>query len=748
MIRFNRERRCPICGGCDDDPRGKSRRCWGFRSDDGRWVHCMRVELAGDLSPHPQSGAYVHRLTGECRCGRRHDGETSAPPPRSQARVVTHQPGQHAAVYAYRDEERALLFQVVRKEPKGFRQRRPRRSADDPAALRRHGFAVNDVWVWSLRALEPSDTPCPTPTCGGQHREVLAVRLVLYRLPELLAADPEHVVYIVEGEKDVEALVALGLVATTNPGGAKKWHAEYGDVLRGRQVVVLPDNDEKGRQHEAHVRAALTGIVASGRTVVLPGLPETGDVSNWLAAGGTREQLEALVVDTLPWPDAPPPAAADTPTHREPWARAMTAAVFVAETDPVLDWLESRLLAPGSLTEWFSPRGLGKTQVAMAIAVKLARVGHRVLYLDRDNSRREIRRRLRAWGAADLTTLRVMTRDDVPPLTDRAAWKAFPFGSYELVIVDSFDASTEGIGEQDSAKPSTAIAPLLDIAHRADGPAILVLGNTIKSGAHGRSCGVTEDRADIVYEVRDATDLHPTGTKPWWTELPSAGREAWEEWATRRHRRDVYRLAFIASKFRIGEEPDPFVLEVNLSGEVWALREVTAEVEEAGRASVADIAQRRSEAETAAADRLEGEVARRGDTGESPLILTEAVEVLRDGGAPRDTARNLLNREVGKRWRLERDTSRHGRPWLVVGVNQAWPPEKELPLGEPPQARNSDEPLSPAFAALEPEIDAFTQSHGAHGVPEPPSISGDRPRITPRGTPDDALDPDGEEIIA
>jgi hypothetical protein len=184
--------------------------------------------------------------------------------------------------------------------------------------------------------------------------------------------------------------------------------------------------------------------------------------------------------------------------------------------------------------------------------VTLARAGHAVLLLDRDNSRREIRRRLRAWGAADLEQLAVMTRDDVPPLTDAAAWRTFPFGRYALVIVDSLDASTEGVGEQDSAKPAKAIAPLLDIAHRADGPAILVLGNTIKSGSHGRGCGVVEDRADLVYEVRDATDFTPSGTKDWWTELPPAGRDTWAERASRRKQRDRYVLAFVPSKFRVG----------------------------------------------------------------------------------------------------------------------------------------------------------------------------------------------------
>jgi Bifunctional DNA primase/polymerase, N-terminal/AAA domain len=239
-----------------------------------------------------------------------------------------------------------------------------------------------------------------------------------------------------------------------------------------------------------------------------------------------------------------------------PWDRFTTAAALCAEQDVELDWLEPRLLAPGSITEWFSPRGLGKTLLALALAVKHARGGHRVLLLDRDNSRREVRRRLRAWGAADLTTLLVKTRDEVPPLTDGAPWGTFPFGDYnKLVIIDSLDASMEGVGEQDSAKPSKAIAPLLDIAHRPNGPAMLVLGNTIKSGTHGRGSGVVEDRADISYEVRDATDLRPTGTKPWWTELPAAGRDAWAERATRRKGRDCIRLAFTQGKFRVGKEP-------------------------------------------------------------------------------------------------------------------------------------------------------------------------------------------------
>ena len=100
--------------------------------------------------------------------------------------------------YDYTDESENLLFQVVRYKPKAFVQRRP----DGQGG-----------WIWSLR---------------DPQTKKLAVRLVLYRLPEVLAAiQQDRGVFIVEGEKDVETLRALGCVATCNPMGAGKWHEEH-----------------------------------------------------------------------------------------------------------------------------------------------------------------------------------------------------------------------------------------------------------------------------------------------------------------------------------------------------------------------------------------------------------------------------------------------------------------------------------------------------------------------------------------
>jgi putative DNA primase/helicase len=61
--------------------------------------------------------------------------------------------------------------------------------------------------------------------------------------------------------------------------------------------VILPDNDEPGLKHAHDVESKLSGIAKRIRILELPGLPEKGDVSDWVAAGGTREKLLELVVN-------------------------------------------------------------------------------------------------------------------------------------------------------------------------------------------------------------------------------------------------------------------------------------------------------------------------------------------------------------------------------------------------------------------------------------------------------------------
>lgn len=253
MHRFTLTEPCPICGGYEKAQRGRGVRCFGFLSESGKWAHCTRPEHAGGLPQNPKSQTYSHRLTGKCKCGQRHDHQPSSPPKNERApkpRITE--------TYDYTDEETKLLYQVCRTEPKGFFQRRPN---------------GRNRWI----------------------NNVDGVRRIPYRLPELLESNREALVFIVEGEKDVDCLRSRGLIATANAGGAGKWLNIYNEYLRDRHVVIMPDNDPTGYQHAEHISRSLHNIAASVKVVLLPNLPEKGDVSDWLNAGGTLEQLRELV---------------------------------------------------------------------------------------------------------------------------------------------------------------------------------------------------------------------------------------------------------------------------------------------------------------------------------------------------------------------------------------------------------------------------------------------------------------------
>jgi hypothetical protein len=186
-----------------------------------------------------------------------------------------------------------------------------------------------------------------------------------YRLPELLKAE-QKTVLVVEGEKDADALAALGFTATTNSGGAEKFSSDLVKYFKGRDVYVLPDNDEPGKRHAKQVSDRLTAVARSVRIVPLPGLPSKGDVSDWIAAGGTADQLVDLLHET--------PVAEATEVRK---LRATPFAWKEPTTIPRRDWLYGRLLLRKFVSATISPGGLGKSSLVAAEA--LAQVSGRNL---------------------------------------------------------------------------------------------------------------------------------------------------------------------------------------------------------------------------------------------------------------------------------------------------------------------------------------------------------------------------------
>jgi hypothetical protein len=182
--------------------------------------------------------------------------------------------------YDYTDAHGELLYQVVRFEPKDFRQRRP---------------DGNGSWIANLDGVER----------------------VPFNLKAL--ADPNDqspIVFFFEGEKDALRGKSLGLVATTISGGTK-WSQQLAKYFAGREVAVIPDHDEAGRYKAWECANALHGIATSIRVVKLPGLsgrPGNKDFSDWLDADPTRGNLFVDICKSTeywtPCPAPPKPAAA------------------------------------------------------------------------------------------------------------------------------------------------------------------------------------------------------------------------------------------------------------------------------------------------------------------------------------------------------------------------------------------------------------------------------------------------------
>jgi putative DNA primase/helicase len=173
--------------------------------------------------------------------------------------------------------------------------------------------------------------------------------VIPYRLPELLAAPAAEPVFVCEGEKDTNNVAALGLIATTNPGGAKNWQPELAQWFKGKQLIyVLEDNDEPGRIHTTKIMTALREIVPVIVPVTFPELPEKGDVSDWLELGGNRKLLLAR---------------AEEARKRNEGKRSYIAINLATVTPEAEDWLWPGHLARGKLELLAGTPQIGKSQI-------------------------------------------------------------------------------------------------------------------------------------------------------------------------------------------------------------------------------------------------------------------------------------------------------------------------------------------------------------------------------------------------
>jgi hypothetical protein len=395
------------------------------------------------------------------------------------------------------------------------------------------------------------------------------------------------------------------------------------------------------------------------------------------------------------------------------------------------------LIFPGAITIVAAPRGSYKTITALALAIALASGGTfraeqvpklSVLLLDRDNPPSIVQQLLRNLGAVDGHTLDIMTRDEAPPLTQKGAWQHFPSGKYDLVVIDSLGSATEGISEKEGKETQHYLATLKNLAY--NGPAVLALDNTNRSGLAYRGRGEKADAIEVLYEARNITGWVPPTDAEWWEHLPDYGDNAWQQSATRRMNQQVLRIAFTPTKFRLGIFPAAFALEIDTRNTPWLLQDITATLGTAGQDAATESRRKAQHQVSEAEKRLVFELQKH--SAHSPMLKTDALRFLERTGLTRKVASTLL--EQGG----NRDVS-PGGPWLIrpipshpsgkamgvylpewvssaKGLIDLGDPQKYTPKGQPPFA-DKHPPNGKRSALFSDRIQAAVE--GADLLPKP-----------------------------
>lgn len=395
------------------------------------------------------------------------------------------------AHYCYRDVDASELFYVLRYEKTGYRK------------TIRQGVCRDGKIIFKAKD----------------------VKKVPYNLASNLAGTPaildSQLVIVVEGENKVEALVKAGLCATCNPGGAGKWRDEYSAYLKGKTVIILPDNDRAGRDHANAVAKSLEAVAASVKIVELPGLPDKGDIIDWLKVPGNDiERLRAIMND------AP---------FLKPEKKEGLTVLNYGNLDTLQIAPRGHILYPvipeQGLAMLFAPRGIGKTMLAMSIANAVAGggalfsdkngpawfapVARRVLYIDGEMPLHAMQSRQRAIAKGlpypiphdNLCFINPDVQPDfqMPKLATKAGQALLDtvLDGFEFIIIDNLATLCSNGRENDTDSWLPVQEWLLQLRRR--GISVLVVHHAGKNGEQ-RGTSAKEDVLDTVIKLKRPDD--------------------------------------------------------------------------------------------------------------------------------------------------------------------------------------------------------------------------------------------------
>lgn len=344
----------------------------------------------------------------------------------------------------------------------------------------------------------------------GRTGEPEAMKATLYRLPEALAAIGRgESIALCEGERDVDTLRRLGIPALCNPMGAKHWRPAHATLCAGaKEVLVFNDDDTPGERLALEQCADLSALTPAPvvRRVMLPGVLNgyrVKDVSDFIAAGGTRHDLNALMVAALPWTaHAVPLERRERPRTLREWLEDPNLLTPPATVIPYLAW-------EGRVTLFSAREKIGKSTLAGQAVAVATRGGEflggavapcGVLWYGIDEPIGDAARRLTDNGA-DLD--RAILHDVRPESAEemRADLAAFP--GVRLVVMDTLTELASGHleSDKDAQQIATFIRPYVEVA-RSTGVALLLVHHTTKAGREYRGSVQLGASVDVKVQLR------------------------------------------------------------------------------------------------------------------------------------------------------------------------------------------------------------------------------------------------------
>ncbi len=342
------------------------------------------------------------------------------------------------AHYDYHDANGKVLFRKCRYTPKSFR-------------LCRLDPTVPNKLIWDLKGIE----------------------VPLYHLPILLSR-PHETVYLAEGERDADWLLAAGLLATTAPFGSKApWQPQWLKPLEGRNVVALPDSDADGETYVLNF--GLAAKPASYKVLHLPGLEmDSGeDVYDWFTRHkGNADWLAQLAVMTPEW-------SKPLETQEE-----VAASLLMAMNFPVVEWTAEGIVPTRSLSIWGGRPKAGKSSLLLWLAKCICggtkflntttRQG-KVLLVCLEDSPRRVKHRIEAQGWTPDEIANLTLRFNFPQYHDGGARKIESLArkGYALIGIDTLGRFAPRLDLMNYQDVSAALSHLSLLADRSATPIIL-----------------------------------------------------------------------------------------------------------------------------------------------------------------------------------------------------------------------------------------------------------------------------------